>query len=323
MAPADSELWPKPAGTDPGGSSDAAPSWRSKATRALGTLKAKLTIAAIGSLVVGISAISVLSLNSAQRDLLAQAEAREVAQTASLARDLSQRVLALQQALRSTADQIDPALEQMDDALEQHFQSQPTLRQQFSNLFVAAPDGRMRLYVDDAGTRRPRTSLADRDYFRKAVTEKRAVISDAIPGTVSGEPVIVFVHPIVRDGEVTSLIGGALRLASRNLAASLLERDGAQGSEELLAISNDSGMVIAHPRADQVLKRLGGEPRLKQAVRHWEDQGNPAEPTGLLLGQPGEIVSAAGVAATGAKGSVKWAISKWCSTSTMSVETNV
>ena len=34
-------------------------------------------------------------------------------------------------------------LEQMDDALEQHFQSQPALRQQFSNLFVAAPDGRI------------------------------------------------------------------------------------------------------------------------------------------------------------------------------------
>lgn len=299
MVPADPELWPKSAGPEADGPSLGAPTWRSKATRALGTLKAKLTIAAIGSLMVGIAAISVLSLNSAQRDLLAQAQAREVVQTASLARDLSQRVLALQQVLRSTADQIDPALEQMDDALEQHFQAQPALRQQFSNLFVAAPDGRMRLYVDDAGTRRPRTSLADRDYFRNAVAEKRAVISDAIPGRVSGEPVIVFVHPIVRDGEVTSLIGGALRLASRSLAASLLERAGAQGSEELLAISNDSGVVIAHPRADQVLKRLAGEPRLSQAVRQWEDQGNPAEPTGLLFGQPGEIVSAAGVAATG------------------------
>ena len=256
-------------------------------------------MAAIASLFLGITAISLLSLASAEQDLLAQAEAREVTQTANLAKDLSQRVVGLQQVLRSTADQIDPALEQVDDALEQHFQAQPALLQQFSNLFVAAPDGRMRLVIDEAGSRRPRTSLADREYFRRALADKRPVISDAVPGRISGEPVIVFVHPIVRDGEVTTLIGGALRLASRNLAASLLERDSTNGGEELLVISNEAAVIIAHPRADQVLKRLGGEPRLAQAVHQWEIQGGPAEPTGLLLAQPGEIVSAAGVAATG------------------------
>lgn len=150
-----------------------APNRRAIGLDTLRTLKAKLTIAAVGSLIIGIAAYSVLSLAAAERDLLAQAEARETAQTVNLARDLSQRVVSLQQVLRSTADQVDPALEQVDDALEQHFQAQPALLQQFSNLFVAAPDGRIRLFIDEAGTRRPRTSLADRDYFRKALAEKR------------------------------------------------------------------------------------------------------------------------------------------------------
>lgn len=299
MAPHDPELWPKGSGPAAGGPGAGALTWRSRAIAGLQTLKAKLTMAAVVSLFLGITAISLLSLASAEQDLLAQAEAREVTQTANLAKDLSQRVVGLQQVLRSTADQIDPALEQVDDALEQHLQAQPALLQQFSNLFVAAPDGQVRLFIDEAGTRRPRTSLADREYFRRALADKRAVISDAVPGRISGEPVIVFVHPIVRDGEVTTLIGGALRLASRHLAASLLERDSANGGEELLVISNEAAVIIAHPRADQVLKRLGGEPRLAQAVRQWETQGGPAEPTGLLLSQPGEIVSAAGVAATG------------------------
>lgn len=299
MAPADPDLWPHGNGPDAVGSGTSTPTWSARAAAGLHTLKAKLTMAAIASLFLGITAISLLSLASAEQDLLAQAEAREVTQTSNLAKDLSQRVVGLQQVLRSTADQIDPALEQVDDALEQHFQAQPALLQQFSNLFVAAPDGRMRLVIDEAGSRRPRTSLADREYFRRALADKRPVISDAVPGRISGEPVIVFVHPIVRDGEVTTLIGGALRLASRNLAASLLERDSANGGEELLVISNEAAVIIAHPRADQVLKRLGGEPRLAQAVHQWETQGGPAEPTGLLLSQPGEIVSAAGVAATG------------------------
>jgi diguanylate cyclase (GGDEF)-like protein/PAS domain S-box-containing protein len=299
MSSSDPELWPDETRARGGQAGRSARSRGATALDAMRTLKAKLTIAAVGSLIVGIAAYSVLSLAAAERDLLAQAEARETAQTVNLARDLSQRVVSLQQVLRSTADQIDPALEQLDDALEQHLQAQPALLQQFSNLFVAAPDGRMRLFVDEAGTRRPRTSLADRDYFRNALAEKRPVISDAVPGRVSGEPVIVFVHPIVRDGQVTSLIGGALRLASRNLAASLLERDTAQGSGELLAISNEAGMIIAHPRGDQVLQRLVVEPRFDRAFQEWERQGSPAEPTGMLLRQPGEIVSAAGVAATG------------------------
>jgi diguanylate cyclase (GGDEF)-like protein/PAS domain S-box-containing protein len=299
MSSSDPELWPEDRGARGGKAAMGAPNRRAIGLDTLRTLKAKLTIAAVGSLIIGIAAYSVLSLAAAERDLLAQAEARETAQTVNLARDLSQRVVSLQQVLRSTADQIDPALEQVDDALEQHFQAQPALLQQFSNLFVAAPDGRIRLFIDEAGTRRPRTSLADRDYFRKALAEKRPVISDAVPGRVSGEPVIVFVHPIVRDGQITSLIGGALRLASRNLAASLLERDTAQGSDELLVLSNETGMIIAHPRGDQVLKRLVSEPRFDRAFQEWERQGSPAEPTGMLLQQPGEIVSAAGVAATG------------------------
>lgn len=299
MSSSDPELWPEDGGARGGKAAMGAPNRRAIGLDTLRTLKAKLTIAAVGSLIIGIAAYSVLSLAAAERDLLAQAEARETAQTVNLARDLSQRVVSLQQVLRSTADQIDPALEQVDDALEQHFQAQPALLQQFSNLFVAAPDGRIRLFIDEAGTRRPRTSLADRDYFRKALAEKRPVISDAVPGRVSGEPVIVFVHPIVRDGQITSLIGGALRLASRNLAASLLERDTAQGSDELLVLSNETGMIIAHPRGDQVLKRLVSEPRFDRAFQEWERQGSPAEPTGMLLQQPGEIVSAAGVAATG------------------------
>lgn len=298
MAPRYPELWTTAAATAPRGVSMMG-RWLDAARIGLRTLKSRLTLAAMGSLVIGIGSVSVLSQHRVERDLMAQTREREVAQTARLAADLSQRAIALQQMLRSTAEQIDPTLERLDDALEQHLQAQPALRHEFSNLFVAAPDGRMRLVIDDAGPRRPQVSIADRDYFRAVLAEKRPVISGAVPGRVSGEPVIVFSHPIIRDGQVSSVIGGAIRLSSSSLAAFLLDRGNDVTQPELLAISDEHGQVLAHPTRDLLLKPLSQDAQLSTAVADWESRGAPVAPSGLILRQPDSIATAAGVAGTG------------------------
>lgn len=271
---------------------------RTKVAQGLVTLKARLTLAAMGSLIIGIGLISALSLRQVEVDLVAQARDRELSETTRVASELAQRAVMLQRLVSSTADQIDPALEQIDDALEQHLQAQPALLQHFANVFVAAPDGHIRLFVDEAGTRRPQVSIADRPYFKQVMTERRPIISEPVPGRISGQPVIIFSTPIVRDGKVTSIFGGALRLASKSLAASLLEREFDANGGELLAISDTMGHVIAHGARSLALKHIGDDPRLSRAVASWTDSGGPAEPSGLLLPQEGEIVSAAGVAGT-------------------------
>jgi diguanylate cyclase (GGDEF)-like protein/PAS domain S-box-containing protein len=172
--------------------------WR-RLLAACDTLKLRVALATLACTVIGIGTISLLSLAQIEDEVRAQASQRELDETALLAADLSQRIVALQSALRLTAESVDPVLESMDDALEQHLQAQPALRQQFASLFVAAPDGRMRLFLDTAGTRRPDTTVADRAYFQQTLSERRPIVSDAMPGRVTGEPVIVFSHPIVRD----------------------------------------------------------------------------------------------------------------------------
>ena len=83
------------------------------------------------------------------------------------------------------------------------FDAKPLLRSQFANVFVTAADGRMLAYADAAGVRRPEVSLGDRDYFRRTLAERRAIVSEPVPGRVSGEPVVVFTQPLVdRNGAV-------------------------------------------------------------------------------------------------------------------------
>lgn len=298
MASNEPDLWNLAAAGGEGDGRPRFPAWR-RALAGLRTLKARLTLAAIGCLVVGIGSISMLSLAQVERGLLAQTKSRELVEAARTAGELAQRVVALQQALRLTAERIDPAVERNEDALERQLLAQPALLQQFSTLFLAAPDGRVRVVIDDAGSRRPGLSIADRAYFRLTVAERRPVISDPVPSRIGGDPVVVFSHPIVRQGRVTAVLGGAIRLNSRGLAASLIDHEAGVDSGELLALSDDSGRVIAHPSRDMLLGELALEPRFREALEDWRRQGSPVEPAGLLLHQPGEIVSAAGVAGTG------------------------
>lgn len=262
------------------------------------TVKARLTLAAVGCLIVGIGSVSLLSQHRVERDLLLQTQERELGQTTRMASDLAQRSVDLQQALRSVADRLSPAFDRPDDDLERQLLSQSALFPRFANLFVADDRGQIRLMIDGAGSRRPQVSIADRAYFQQVLADRRPVISDAVPGRVSGDPVIVFCHPILRNDKVIAVLAGTIRLSSRSLAAGLLRQDIESSPVETLAISDDAGRILAHPSNGLLLKPLAQDPHLSAAFEEWQALGSPVEPAGLILTQPGGVVTAAGVAGT-------------------------
>ena len=138
--------------------------------------------------------------------------------------------------------------------------------------------GRMLVYADSAGIRRPAIDLGDRGYFRRTVAERRPIVSEPVPGRISGEPVVVFTQPLVdAHGAVFGVLGGALRLASRDL---LGEVDGAAEEAEVLRVVTDAqGRLLTHPLRRQLLQPVGGEQRLAEAFAEWERIGAPVEPS--------------------------------------------
>lgn len=264
----------------------------------LATLKVRLTLAFIAALACGIGVVSALSAAKTERDLRSQAESREMAEAAHVASDLSSRVVAIQNTLRLTAEAIDPVLESMDDGLEQFINGQPAVRSIFANLFVADPSGRMRLLVDDVGVHRPSVSLADREYFRRLIAERRPIVSNQVPGRVSGEPVVVFCHPIVRDGKVTSVIGGAIRLRSRSFTSSLSAQRHGGDDAQAMAVTYGAALLLEHPDTALLGHSLLEDDGFRDAVLDWQRQGSPLEPSGVSVHQAGRIVSVAGVAGT-------------------------
>lgn len=259
------------------------------------SIKLRITLAAVAAMAAGVVLATVVLVGQMERDTLSRQREAQLAEVVDVARGLSGRVVERQQALGLSARQLDPAILRDDARLKVFLDNKPLLRNQFANVFIALPDGRMVVYADSAGVRRPEISLADRDYFRRTLAERRPIVSEPVPGRISGEPVVVFTQPLLdAQGAVFGVLGGALRLASRDLLGEIGNDN--DEVEVLKVVTDGQGRLLTHPLRRQLLQPAGTEGRLAEAFSDWQRSGAPVEPSGLLLRQPGAVVTVAGVA---------------------------
>ncbi len=270
---------------------------RKRFASARGSLKLRITLAGIAALVLGIGLITLLLVNRAERDTLTAQRQRELGEPVRMAAVLSRRVVELQRALQAVAAQLDEATLADDAALEQFIKTKPVLRGMFANVYVAMPNGEMRLFADEKGMRRPKLNIADRDYFRRTLAEGRPIVSEPIEGRVTGGPVVVFTHPVAGPGGIFAVLGGALRLSNRDLMSDMVDpQESESNSGALLVITDGQGRVLAHPDRTRILQPLSGDAGFATAFAAWVADGSPVEPSGIQLPQSGKVVSAAGVA---------------------------
>ncbi len=262
----------------------------------LTTLQGRLVMGTLVALVVGMGLTAWQMGQFAQAQLLARAEERQLADARHMASIIDNRVSEMQSALRVVGAQLDQQTLNDPQRLASFFASRPLLRSLFASVFAADSDGRIRLLVDAAGSRATSTSVADRDYFKRSLATRQPVISDPIEGRVVNEPVVVFAQPLGDGPRVWGMLGGSLRLASRNLIEDMTHAT-PDGTDELSLVSDGAGRVLAHPQRSRLLARLSDEARLAQylSVHHSQaSQGQAASWTG-----DDEVVAMAVVAATG------------------------
>lgn len=265
--------------------------WR----RLWGSLKTRITIGGVVALILGIGLVTWLTVQRAETDTLRAERDRERSEAARTAGLLSRRIVTLQKALQVVSLQLDSTRMQDEAALDQFVASQAVAFELFDQLFVTTPDGEVRLVADRRGVQHPRLSIADRDYFQRTVREGRAMISPPLPSRVSGKPAIAFTQPVRGPDGIVAVLGGALRLDSRDLLEGLVElQDG--NADAMVVVTDAEGRVMAHPQPSLLTRPLAEDPRLGQAFEAWTAMGSPVEPAGLMLPQAGQLVSTAGVA---------------------------
>jgi diguanylate cyclase (GGDEF)-like protein len=262
------------------------------------SIKFSVTLCAVATVAGGIALNSYVQVSEAERStLLAQREnnLRESARTAS---SLSRRVVSMQLALARVGDQLDPATLKDPAALRAFYLSKPVLLGMFSNLFAADLDGRMLLLANGNGVSHPTMNLADRAYFRATLTEGRAIVSEPATGRFSAEPVVVFTQPLKSSTGVFGVIGGGLRLQSRDLLDELT--DGLDdGVDPLVIVTDSRGRILAHPQRSRIMQSVANEPNMSEGYAAWlalgGASGGAIEPSGIRLPQTGQVLAVAGV----------------------------
>ncbi|RZL56253.1 MAG: diguanylate cyclase [Variovorax sp.] len=259
------------------------------------SLKLRMTLGGIVALMLGIGLIAFLLVGRAERDMLAIERQREIGEAVRSASVLSRRVVELQRALQAFSQQFEGAALDDPAAMDRFVRSTPLLRDMFAMLFVADPGGRVRIYVDDSGVKHPGIDISDRTYFRRTLADGQPQISEVVANRVSGAPAIVFTQPIRRPSGIYGVLGGSLRLNSRDFLDNLVDSHSTDLLAGAVIVTNAKGVVLAHADSRRIGKSLSDEPRLRGAFAAWLQGGASVEPQGLLLAQAGEVVSAAGV----------------------------
>ncbi|MDP9901310.1 sensor domain-containing diguanylate cyclase [Variovorax ginsengisoli] len=259
------------------------------------TLKLQITLGGIAALVLGISLVSALTVRRAETDTLRAERLRELTASVRTAALVSRRVVALQRALQVTALEMTPDTLIDEKTLGRFLVTKSVLLNMFDNIFVLELDGQLKLAATERGLIRPDVNVGDRAYFQRTVAESRPLVSPPLPSRFSGEPVLAFTHPVRGPHGVIAVLGGTLRLNSRDVLEGLVDNQ-EEESRSLVAVTDPTGRLLAHPDAKLLTHSIADDARLSQAFSAWQASGSPIEPMGVGLEQRGQLVSAAGVA---------------------------
>lgn len=259
------------------------------------SLKFRLTLGAVGALAVGMGIVAFLLIQDTEQETLAAHRQRQISETVRVSKVVSRRIVELQRALQVTAVQLTPQIAADQASLAEFIRTKPVLNAVFSSVFVVSSDARITLLQHGGVQTFPGTDLSARPYIRETLAHGRATVSEALSSRVTGDPIIAFTYPLMRDGKPYGLLAGSLTLSSREFLADLVDDD---DSGSLLAVADLSGSVLAHPDPKQVLTNISANPRFNEAFVAWVSAGAAAEPSGMGLPQTTDVVSICGVAGT-------------------------
>jgi methyl-accepting chemotaxis protein len=110
------------------------------------------------------------------------------------------------------------------------------------------------VFLDGSGISSTGTtaSFADRDYVKKVMATNKAAVSDPLVSKVTGKLAVALAVPVMNNGQLTGVLVGTFsmeRLTAMIKDLNFLETGYGQ-------ISDDSGMIIAHPKRPDIVGKL-------------------------------------------------------------------
>lgn len=116
----------------------------------------------------------------------------------------------------------------------------------FDAVVIVAPDGSGLTSTGETA------SYGERDYFKKVMATKQAVVSDPLVSKSTGKLAVVLAVPVENSGQLTGVLVGTFSVERlSNMIKDLKFLDTGYGQ-----LADDSGVIIAHPKLPEVIGKL-------------------------------------------------------------------
>lgn len=210
---------------------------------------------------------------------------------------LGGKVSVLRDALWAVARQTPAAAWGDVEALKGYLLDKPAINSMFSSVYAADPAGRMLTRIESGVASEQLASVADRDYFRRALASDQPVISEVVQGKIVQQPVIVVAIPVFGpDGNPLGVIAGSLLLKSVALFDEL--KASAADDDVWDIVVDRSGRLLAHQDPSRVMQPALQEPGLVRVLGAWLASGSPIDTVGSASIEGDHVVSMAGIPLT-------------------------
>ena len=262
--------------------------------RWVNTLKFKVVAITVATSVLAALVSTEFALSNTQADLqrLLLENARDDSER--MAAMLGSKLETLEVALRAVASDITPQQFADPPTLQRLLLERPALAALFDSVFAARADGSMLARAENGVTTHVLPGIADREYFRQAMTTGRTAVSKPLLGRVSRAPIVVIAAPVRSvDGQSIGVLAGSVALRSTRLFSNLAGTAGV-GSPRVLVMDGD-GVLLAHPDPARVLGRAADEPGLARAFAGWQAAGRPIETRSIAALSDDHVVALANI----------------------------
>jgi diguanylate cyclase (GGDEF)-like protein/PAS domain S-box-containing protein len=259
----------------------------------LQSIKTKVTLIVTASVVTLLVVVSVLEMVRVRSDFRAVLGNQQLTLVARMADDIDEKLGSAHAVLVGAAKTVPPAVARSPGQIRKNLEIRTALQLLFDNLVVFSPTGTT--LVDFRGTGLEGSSVSDREFFRKVMSDRRPYISLPFLGRNTQRPFVVLAAPILDSrGEVVAVLGGSLNLLRPNFLGKLgTARVGKTGSFALLG--RDRTIILSRD-AERIMQpgpAPGVSPYFDRAVageEGWEEAVNSRGLHALFSYSPLETV---------------------------------
>ena len=171
-----------------------------------------------------------------------------------IAQNIDQKMRSSQKIIIDVSRNVTPEIIRDNDAAQRFLDTRPGTRSTFDNgLYLFSREGRIIAESPYIAGRRGR-DISFRDYFKKTMLTKQAVISAPFISThTPGAPAIIFTSPVLDDkGEVIATFAGGINLLHNNFLGELSNTRIAS-SGYLYLLTQDRTMIM-HPDKTRIMQ---------------------------------------------------------------------